>query len=564
MRYIKSILHKNRMWTALYIGLGVFNSFMVNYKAACFQKVIDGLAERNLALSGILIYGLILAILYSMNYVDNYPDQKLQHGIYLDFKLLALQKISRIDYLEYHRHGTGKLVQKIENGAQAGKNVLFGFWLTLIRELLPTIAFSVFFIWRISRPVTCALLAGYGIIFVVTNILLKFLYQIKERILNNEELLNHYLVRGFMEMPVFRMHRQFPAEIRKAEEAKKEIVSSKVKMTMIHEAFFTIFVLLVTLLDVCILLYAWREMSLSVGSVAALLSLIENAYMPIAIFNVLYVQYRLDRAAYARFEAFLDSRDDERLALGISPGDGIGELCIRNLSFQYEGREILCQVSLSVKDGEKVALVGESGSGKSTLIRLITGLLKYGTGQILLGGQELKELCLDKLYDRICYFSQDTPVFDGSLRENVVFDRSVPDRQILDALRSVQLSCLTEGAGMGLDMQIGEKGTCLSGGEKQRLALARLWFTDPELVILDEATSAMDNLTEEAVMGAVLGRLRDKTVLAIAHRLSSIADFDRILVFRDGRIVSQGTFEELMEKDPYFARLYHASLQQIQ
>ncbi len=158
MRYIKSILHKNRMWTALYIGLGVFNSFMVNYKAACFQKVIDGLAERNLALSGILIYGLILAILYSMNYVDNYPDQKLQHGIYLDFKLLALQKISRIDYLEYHRHGTGKLVQKIENGAQAGKNVLFGFWLTLIRELLPTIAFSVFFIWRISRPVTCALL----------------------------------------------------------------------------------------------------------------------------------------------------------------------------------------------------------------------------------------------------------------------------------------------------------------------------------------------------------------------------------------------------------------------
>lgn len=112
----------------------------------------------------------------------------------------------------------------------------------------------------------------------------------------------------------------------------------------------------------------------------------------------------------------------------------------------------------------------------------------------------------------------------------------------------------------GLDTEIGEKGTCLSGGEKQRLALARLWFEDSELVVLDEVTSALDNLTEEIVMEAVMKRLEEKTVIAIAHRLNAIASFDKIVIFRDGKIVGQGTFEELMRTDAYFVELYHASM----
>ena len=119
------------------------------------------------------------------------------------------------------------------------------FWLCFIRSLLPTVAFSVYFIWRIDTHITYVLFAGYLIIFVITNILLKFLYKIKETILNSEELLNHYLVRGFMEMLVFRMNKQFTNEMKKTRDAKENIVSSKVKMTMIHEAFFTIFALLV-------------------------------------------------------------------------------------------------------------------------------------------------------------------------------------------------------------------------------------------------------------------------------------------------------------------------------
>lgn len=560
MRYIKEILKKNRIWVLVYIGLGIFNAFMANYKADYFQKVIDGLADRTLAFAGVATYGFILLVNYCMNYLDNYPEKKLEHGIYLDFKLLSLRKISTIDYTEYQKIGTGKLVQRIENGSTAGRNVLFNFWLCLIRDLLPTIVFSVYFIWKIDKKVTYVLFVGYMLIFIITNILLKFLYKIKEKILNSEELLNHYLVRGFMEMLIFRMSKQFPNEIKKTNNAKESIVSAKVKMNMIHEAFFTIFALLVAMLDIGILFYAWKTQNLTVGSVVALIALIENAYTPIAIFNVLYVQYKLDKASYKRFEEFLGLKDDDQLRNGNAINADVGEIAIKNLSFQYGERKIIDDLSLSIKKGEKIAFVGESGSGKSTLIKILLGLLKYNQGKVRLGDMELSGICLNNLYDRVSYLSQDAPVFGGTIKENLVFEKKVSEEQMLGALSEVQLSHLVENLAEGLNTEIGEKGTCLSGGEKQRLALARLWFEDSELVILDEATSAMDNLTEENVMKSVMQKMKDKTVIAIAHRLNSIAGFDRIILFREGKIVGQGTFEELLRTDSYFMDLYNANV----
>ena len=561
MRYIKEILKNNKLWVLAYIGLGIFNAFMANYKTDYFQKVIDGLAAGTLTFAGVITYGLILLVNYCMNYLDNYPEKKLEYGIYLDFKLLSLRKISTIDYTEYQKIGTGKLVQRIENGSSAGRNVVFNFWLRLIRDLLPTIVFSVYFIWKIDKKITYILFVGYILIFIITNILLKFLYKIKEKILNSEELFNHFLVRGFMEMLVFRMSKQFPSEIKKTRSAKENIVSSKVKMNMIHEAFFTIFALLVAMLDIGILFYAWKTKNLTVGSIVALIALIENAYTPIAIFNVLYVQYKLDKASYKRFEEFLDLKDDNQLRNGNAINTDIGEIAIKNLSFQYEERKIIDDLSLFIKRGQKIAFVGESGSGKSTVIKILLGLLKYNQGEICLGDMELSGICLNNLYDKVSYISQDVPVFDGTIKENLVFEKNVSKEQMLDALSEVQLSHLVENLAEGLDTEIGEKGTCLSGGEKQRLAFARLWFENPELVILDEATSAMDNLTEEIVMKSVMQKMKDKTVIAIAHRLNSIAGFDRIILFREGKIVGQGTFEELLHTDSYFKELYNANVQ---
>lgn len=551
MKYAKEVIGKNRALLAACLSLGVFNSFMAIFKVGFFQKLVDGLAEGSLWLQTILLYGLILAVHYLMNYADNYPYEKLKHSIFLDFKLLALKKCSTISFAAYLKTGTGKLVQLIENGAQAGQNILEGFWLKVLRELAPTVVFSIWFIWRTSPLVTGILLIGYVFIFIVTNLLLKSLYRIKDRILDNEEMLNHFLVRGIMEMATFRLARQFPSELKKAETAKGEIVSSKVKMTLIHEAFFTIFVLLVAVLDITILIFAWRTGTLTVGAVVALLSLIENAYMPIAIFNVLFVQYKLDKSAFARYQRFLGQADDPQLDEGQAVNDVCGEIEISNLNFCYGDSMLFSNLTMDIRPGEKVAFVGESGSGKSTLVKLMLGLLKYSSGSIKLDSRELKDLKLNDLYGWIFYCSQEPPVFDGTLRENLAFGRGFTDEQLQAALENAQLPEMAK----SLDRDIGERGAGLSGGEKQRLALARLWLDKPQMIILDEATSAMDNITETAVMSGLVEHLAGCTVIAIAHRISSVSDFDRLVVFRDGRIVGQGKYHELIENNAYFAEL---------
>ena len=560
MRYMKEILLKNKKLVLIYIVIGIFNSFLANYKADYFQKIIDGLADGSVALSGLLIYGTVLILNYLMNYIDEYPGKKLEQGIFLDFKLLSLRKISKIDYAEYQTIGTGKLTQRIENGAHAGKDILYDFWFCLIRQLIPTIAFSMFFIWRISKVITCAILIGYVIIFIITNLLLKALYQIKGKILSNEEKMNHFLVRGFMEMVVFRFERQFTNEIEKASNARNIIVDSKVKMSMIHEAFFTFFALMVAVLDVGILIYAWMSQSLSIGSVVALIALIENAYTPIAIFNVNYVQYKLNKATFNRFESFLDMRNDDQLDQGQLVSSVNGNIDIEGLTFKYGDRILFDQLSLSIKQGEKVAFVGESGSGKSTLVKLLTGLLKYDAGSIKIEGQEVKEMRLNSLYEHIKYIPQNAPIFDGSLKENLIFNGTHADSDLYEVLAKVQLKELLETMSGDLETPVGEKGARLSGGEKQRLALARLWFDQNQIIILDEATSAMDNITEESVMDAVMDVTRSKTVIAIAHRLSSIKNFDKIVVFKQGEIIAQGKFDELMQNNTYFNTLYNSSV----
>lgn len=560
MNYLKEIAGKNKIWICIYISLGIGLSFLSNYNISFFQKLIDEFTDGTLSLPVILVYGGLLLLLCLGNYLDEYPMQKLNNGIYLDLKLLALYKTSRIDYLAYQSMGTGKLIQRVENGAMAGKNILCQFWFRIARELLPSALFSLFFIYRLNHVIACTVACGYLLVFLITNLLLKLLYRMKERVLDNEELLNHFLTRGFMEMVVFRLNRKFSAEIKKAEKARDQIVRSKIGISFIHEAFFAAFAILITLIKAALIIYAWYTRSISIGSIVALLTLVDNAYTPIAIFNVLFVQFRLDLSAFGRYADFLDLPEESRLFEGKKLPEFHGDISIRKAVFSYHGMPVLKEVSLSISPGEKVALAGNSGSGKSTLIKLIAGLLKTEEGSISIDGNDLNRLNLDSYYRHITYIPQESPVFDGTLRENLLFDALLPDEDAIRVLNKVQLKGWFDNLPDGLDTQLGEKGIKLSGGERQRLALARLWFSSSRLIILDEATSAMDNVTEELVMNEVLSLTNGRNIIAIAHRLNSIRSFDRIILLKNGRLEGDGSFSDLMTYNPYFQELYRAGM----
>jgi ATP-binding cassette subfamily B protein len=366
-----------------------------------------------------------------------------------------------------------------------------------------------------------------------------------------------------MELVVFRTNKRFNSEIAKAEHASREIVNSKTKMKMIHEAFFAIFALFITIIKVIIIFISWKGNVLSAGAVVALITLIDKAYSPVAIFNVLFVQYKLDRSAFKRYTDLLDIPNDVKLNSGkrINSMEVKGNISFDKVCFSYGGKKVFDDLSFKIQAGTSVAFVGESGSGKSTIVKQIIGLLKVDKGNIYVDTNNLAEVNLNDFYDYVSYTSQEAPVFDGTLRENIIFDKDISDNEVLAVLKSVGLFSFYSSLTKGLDTEVGEKGIMLSGGERQRLALARVFFGEAKIIILDEATSAMDNVTEELVMKNIMEQLKNKTVITIAHRLNTIKEYKKIYVFKKGKIVGEGNFNGLLESNQYFQQLWNASVE---
>ena len=257
---------------------------------------------------------------------------------------------------------------------------------------------------------------------------------------------------------------------------------------------------------------------------------------------------------------YWDIKDDEALNSGLKLKELSGNVEFKNVSYSYNNeKNIINNLSFKINKNSSVALVGESGSGKSTIIKLIMGLIKYDKGNILIDDKELSKLNLNSFYDNVTYVSQEAPIFDGTLRENLIFDKKIPDEEIIKVLNLVCLDKFYEKLENGLDTELGEKGVRMSGGERQRVALARLFFDDSKIIILDEATSAMDNITEKLVMENVVKQLDNKTLVVIAHRLETIKDVDKIYVLSDGIIQEEGKYNELLDKNGYFTKLYKSA-----
>ena len=558
MKLFKEVIKNNWKMIVFYVLIGIVINFLDLYAVTYYQKILDAFQFGELTLLPLVIYGLLLVISTILGYVENYPEQQTINGLYLDFKLQALRKMKTIDYLEYQKFGTGRLIQKIEDGAIASRDVMIDFWLKILRWLLPTILFSLVFIFKVKKELVVFVLVGYVIVILVSNVILKKLYVLKEKILFNQEFLNKHLVRGLMELVVFRTNKKYDTEIKITKEGIKNIVDGKTKIKLVHEIFFSLFALIVNVLKVIILAYAVMEGDLTVGAVVTIISLLGKAYEPIAIFNVEYVDYKLNKITVNKYLEFLNVKDDDALENRKLIKKLNGRIELKNVSFGYDDNQVINDLSLAIDPGTSIALVGESGSGKSTIIKLLMGLIKPDDGKVLVDGVDLVKVSLNSYYDHVSYVSQEVPIFDGTLRENLVFDKNVSDEEIIEVLKLVSLEQFYLKLQNGLATELGEKGIKLSGGEKQRVALARLFFEDTKIIILDEATSALDNITEKKVMNSIFEKLSNRTVIMIAHRLESIKDVDEVLVLKDGEIVERGLYDELLQRDGYFTKLYKA------
>jgi ATP-binding cassette subfamily B protein len=252
---------------------------------------------------------------------------------------------------------------------------------------------------------------------------------------------------------------------------------------------------------------------------------------------------------------------------GVHPEKIDSAVSFENVRFKYSANgapDILDNLSFSVASGRSIALVGESGAGKSTVVNLLMRFWDCGTGDIKIGGHEIKSLPLKTLRDQIAVVSQRTYIFNTTIGENIRLARpDATDQEIAEAARRANLSEFIDSLPEGFDFEVGEMGSKLSGGQRQRVAIARALLKDAPILILDEATSNLDVETERDVKIAIDELTKERTTLVIAHRLSAVVDADEIMVLKDGSICETGKHQELLDKNGIYARLFELQQDEI-
>ena len=298
---------------------------------------------------------------------------------------------------------------------------------------------------------------------------------------------------------------------------------------------------------------------LSIGQMLAVFAYLWYMMGPVQEMLAMQYAYNGARAALERINRLLTINLEPRFPHNCNPftGKSTVSLSLERICFRYgDGPRVLNDITLHIRAGEKIALVGASGGGKTTLVQVILGLYPPESGQVLFDGVPVAEIGMDVVRDNVATVLQHPALFNDSVRANLTLGRRMDEQALWQALKIAQLDDVVNELDQGMDTLVGRNGIRLSGGQQQRLAVARMVLSNPRVVILDEATSALDTTTESRLHEALQQFLVGRTTLIIAHRLSAVKQADRALVFEDGRIVEQGSHEELIRNQGLYASLY--------
>jgi ATP-binding cassette subfamily B multidrug efflux pump len=470
--------------------------------------------------------------------------QQMMH----DLRMELFAHLQKRTLAFFGRHPVGRLVTRLTNDIQNLDEMFGTVIITLVKDavLLGGILLILFHLhWKLTL-VTLSVVPLIILLFRLFGVQVRAAYrEIRAKLARINATLNEY-ISGIRLIHIFRQETETSARFQRLNH---DYYDAALRQILVQAVFFPCIELLATTTTALLLWYGGGQVvseRLSLGALVAFISYLRMFYGPIRDISQKYSVMQSAMASAERIFELLDNPEQEAAYPGESPLSEVeGEIEFRGVTFAYRsGEPVLRNISFRVKPGETLAIVGVTGAGKTTLMHLMERFYEPQEGEILLDGRDIRSLDLSWLRRQVGLIMQDVFVFTGTLRENMVLDRSLPPAEVQRLARMAHLDNLQEG------------GATLSMGQRQLLAIARAMVYNPRVLILDEATANIDSETEHLIQQALERLFLGRTTVVIAHRLSTIQKADRILVLHRGRIVEHGTHGELLAQGNFYYRLH--------
>jgi ATP-binding cassette subfamily B protein len=579
-----------RRQIAMFLGLVVLDALLIVALPLLFKVIIDeGVLKGDkgvvvsvaLAVAGLAVFDALLTL------IQRLLSAQVGEGLIYDLRTRVFSHVQRMPVAFFTRTQTGALVSRLNTdviGAQQAFTSTLSSVVSNVIGLVIVLATMLLLSWQ----VTLAALVLTPMFLLPARWVGRRLQAITREAMQlnasmSTTMTERFNVSGALLVKLFG---RLPDESSAFSDRAGQVRDIGIRQAMYGRVFFTSLTLVASLATAMV--YGLGGVlaidgSIGVGTLVALTALLSRLYGPLTALSNVQVDVMTALVSFERVFEVLDlppmideKADAKRLPRGAT------DVELRDVSFRYPTADevslaslesvavldrapsetVLHDVSFTVPAGTMTALVGPSGAGKTTITSLVGRLYDVVDGQVLLGGHDVRDVTLETLHEVVGVVTQDAHMFHETIRSNLHYARpGATEEQMVDALRAAQIWDLVSALPDGLDTTVGDRGYRLSGGEKQRLAIARLLLKAPDVVVLDEATAHLDSESEVAVQRALKTALDGRTSLVIAHRLSTVRDADQILVVEDGRIVERGRHLELLAAGGLYAELYRTQFE---
>ena len=534
-----------------------------SYIAYFIKNVIDGIFDPNatlqysLELAGVIIGVTILS--YPFRYIHHFGIRMVVDKALCDVRRTIYQKYQNLPSSYFSDAKQGKLLSVMISDTKMFA-MAFTNAVAIIREPLTGLGLlgvMIYHDWKLTALVFIIIPIFVLIISVAGKRIKKYIKRSQE----DQAVMTHHASEGLSGQKIIKAFGLQKYMIKRFDQAQDQFIDNKRISNSTEEHSHPLVEVVISIAFGIVIIASFlraKEGELTVGEFFSFVGAFGMFMDPMRRYSKANAKLNQARASAERIFKILDLEEENDPGV-INELDFTDSIEFKNVTFSYGKDAVLKDFSLKINKGEKVALVGLSGSGKSTALSLLLRLYEVTEGEILIDGKNIQEYKLNTLRDLFALVSQDIFLFNDTVAENVKSGEEISDEELSHALDVSYANEFIKTLPDGLETEIGDRGLKLSGGQSQRLTIARAFLRDCPVLLFDEATSALDNESEKIVQQALEKVASHKTVLAVAHRLSTIQNYDKIIVMKEGRKVQEGTHNELMGSDGEYKKLYELS-----